>query len=111
MCRGKGRGGIHEGRGKGRGGNHEGRGNNNSRSWTESIDEINHVLKTQDMAPMIQSQIPSVQPSPSPLAQAPQQFEIGSKSASVAESINVEANIDGASRFDPRDLITIEKRE
>ena len=111
MGRGKGRGGIHEGRGKGRGGNHEGRGNNNSRSWTESIDEINHVPETQDMAPMIQSQIPSVQPSPPPLAQAPQQFEIGSASASVAESINVEPNIDGAARFDPRDVITIENRE
>ena len=111
MGRGKGRGGIHEGRGKGRGGNHEGRGNNNSRSWTESIDEINHVLETQDMAPMIQSQIPSVQLSPPPPAQAPQQFEIGSASASIVESINVEANIDGASRFDPRDVITIENRE
>ena len=99
------------GRGKGRGGNHEGRGNNNSRSWRESIDEINHVPETQDMALMIQSQIPSVQPSLPPSAQAPQQFEIVSTSASVAESINVEANIDGASRFDPRDVITIEKRE
>ena len=77
----------------------------------ESVDEINHVPKTQDMAPMIQSQIPSVQPSPPPSAQAPQQFEIGSASASVAESINVEANTDGASRIDPRDVITIEKRE
>ena len=111
MGRGKGRGGIHEGRGKGRGGNHEARGNNNSRSWTEFIDEINHVPETQDMTLMIQSQIPSVQPSPPPSAQAPQQFEISSASASVAESINVEANIDGASRFDPRDVITIEKRE
>ena len=111
MGRGKGRGGIHEGRGKGRGGNHEGRGNNNSRSWTESIDEINHVPENQDMAPMMQSQIPSVQPSPPSPAQAPQQFEFGSTSASVAESINVEANIDGASRFDPRDVITIKKRE
>ena len=82
-----------------------------SRSWRESIDEINNVLETQDMTPMIQSQIPSVQPSPPPPAQAPQQFEIGSASASVAESINVEANTDGASRFDPRDVITIEKRE
>ena len=111
MGRGKGRGGIHEGRGKGRGGNHEGRGNNISRSWTESIDEINHVPETQDMTPMIQSQIPSVQPSPPPPAQAPQQFEIGSASASVAESINVETNIDGAARFDPRDVITIENGE
>ena len=99
------------GRGKGRGENHEGTGNNNSRSWRESIDEINHVPETQDMAPMILSQIPSVQPSPPPSAQAPQQFEIGSAIASVAESINVEANTDGASRFDPRDVITIEKRE
>ena len=99
------------GRGKGRGGNHGGRGNNNSRSWRESIDEINNVPETQDMTPMIQSQIPSVQPSPPPPAQAPQQFEIGSASASVAESINVEANTEGASRFDPRDVITIEKRE
>ena len=107
MGRGKGRGGIHEGRGKGRGGNHEGRGNNNSRSWTESIDEINHVPETQDMAPMIQSQIPLVQPSPPPPAQAPQQFEIGSALASVAKSINVEANIDGSSRFHLRDVITI----
>ena len=63
------------------------------------------------MAPMIQSQIPSVQPSPPPPAQAPQQFEIVSALASVAESINVEVNSDGASRFDPRDVITIEKRE
>ena len=71
------------GRGKGRRGNHEGRGNNNSRSWRESIDEINHVPEIQDMTPMIQSQIPSVQPSPPPPAQAPQQFEIGFASASV----------------------------
>ena len=63
------------------------------------------------MAPMIQSQIPSVQLSPPPLAQAPQQFEIGSASASVAESIIFEVNTNGASRFDPRDVITIEKRE
>ena len=63
------------------------------------------------MAPMIQSQIPSVQPSPPPPAQAPQQFEIDSASAYVDESINVKANIDGASRFDPKDVITIEKRE
>ena len=99
------------GGGKGRGGIHEGRGNNNSRYWTESIDEINHVPETQDMTPMIQSQIPSVQPSPPPPAQAPQQFEIGSASASIAESINVEANIDDASRFNPIDVITIENRE
>ena len=46
--------------------NHGGRGNNNNSAWRESIDEINHVLETQDMAPMIQSQIPSVQPLPSP---------------------------------------------
>ena len=46
--------------------NHGGRGNNNSSAWRESIDKINHVPETQDMAPMIQSQIPSVQPSPSP---------------------------------------------
>ena len=63
------------------------------------------------MAPMIQSQILLVQSSPPPLAQAPQQFEISSASASVAEFINVEANIDGVSRFDPRDVVTIEKRE
>ena len=94
------------GRGKGRGGNHEG-----SISWRESIDEMNNVPETQEMASMIQSQIPSVQPSPPLPAHAPQQFEIGSVSASVAESINVEANTDGASRFDPRDVITIEKRE
>ena len=37
-------------------------------------------------------------------------FEIGSASAYVAESINVEANTDGASKIDPRDVITIEKR-
>ena len=98
-------------RGKGRGGHHGGRGNNNSRAWRESIDEINHVLETQDMAPMIQSQIPSVQPSPPPSAQAPKQFGIGYASTSVAESINVESNTDGASRIDPRDVITIEKRE
>ena len=83
----------------------------NSRSWTESIDEINHVPETQDMAPLIQSQIPSVQPSPPPPTQAPQQFEIGSALASIAESTNVETNIDGAARFDPRDVITIENRE
>ena len=99
------------GRGKGRGGNHGGRGSNNSRAWRESIDEINHVPEAQDMSPMIQSQIPSVQSSPPPSTQAPQQFEIGSASAFVAESTNVEANIDGASRFDPRDVIIIEKRE
>ena len=63
------------------------------------------------MTPMIQSQIPLVQPSPPPSAQAPQQFKIGPALASVAESINVEANTNGASRFDPRDVITIEKRE
>ena len=63
------------------------------------------------MAFMIQSQIPSVQPSPPPSAQAPQQFEIGFASTSVAESINVEINTDGPSRIDPRDAITIEERE
>lgn len=98
------------GRGKGRG-HHGGRGNNNNRVWRESIDEINHVLETQDMAPTIQSQLPLVQPSPPSSAQTPQQFEIGSASASVGESINVEANTDGASGIDPRDVITIEKRE
>ena len=66
------------GRGKGRRGQLGGRGNNSSRAWRESIDEINHILKAQDMAPMIQSQLPSVEPSPPPSAQAPQQFEIGS---------------------------------
>ena len=41
------------GRGKGRGGQLGGRGNNNSRAWREFVDETNHVLETQDMAPMI----------------------------------------------------------
>ena len=63
------------------------------------------------MSPMMQSQIPSIQPSPPPSTQAPQQFEIVSALASGAESINVEANTDGASRIDPRDVITIEQRE
>ena len=58
------------------------------------------VSDSQDMTPMIQSQIPSVQPSHPPSAHVPQQFEIGFASASVSESINVEANTDGASRFD-----------
>ena len=48
------------GRGKGGGGHHRGRGNNNGRAWRDFVDEINHVLKTQDMAPMIQSQIHSI---------------------------------------------------
>ena len=99
------------GRDKGRGGHHGGRGNNNNRAWRESIDKINHIPETQDMAPMIQSQIPSIQPSPPSSAQAPQQFEIGSASASIIESVNVEANTNGASRIDLRDVITIEKRE
>ena len=99
------------GRGKGRGGQLEGRGNNNSRVWRESVDKINHVPKTQDMAPTIQSQLPSVQPSPPSSTQTPQQFEIGSASASVAESINVETNTNGAFGIDPRDVITIEQRE
>ena len=99
------------GRGKGSGRQLRGRGNNNSRALRESIDEINHVPETQDMAPTIQSQLPSVQPSPPPSAQAPQQFEIDFASASVAESINVKANTDGASGIDPRDVITIKKRE
>ena len=85
------------GRDKESGGQLGGRGNNNSRAWRDSVDKINHVPDIQDMAPTIQSQLPLVQPSPPPSAQAPQQFEIGSASASIAESIHVEANTDGAS--------------
>ena len=73
------------GRGKGRGGQLGGRDNNNNRAGRESVDEINHVLETQDMAPMIQSQLPSLQSSPPLSAQAQQQFEIGSTSTSVAK--------------------------
>ena len=99
---------VQMGRGKEKGGHH---GGSNNRAWRESIDEINHVPETQDMAPIIQSQTPSIQPSSPPSAQAPQQFEIGSALAFVAESINVKANTDGASRIDPRDVITIETSE